>query len=777
MDRMRDREPVLKFCRNRDPSASRCLVVRCRPGTGVTSFLKFVQAELTQEALVVYADARISTKNEIVDVYFAEYSRNRFRHLLTEVTDWRRVAAVALKGLSALTFSLWLSRPLMAGGAEMMQPLLVTPFESQPLERLSRAIRSPARRRPVVFLIDNAHEDFGRIEGLLRTMHAEEYQNIRFVITYAAEEAGDAPYLRFRERVRACGLFPDEWRLGDISAELVSGLAELQNFQLTDAEAAKLAEQSGANIWDVMELLRRAVVPPAFLSPLQQHQLRILLSAGQPLRRSDLWALSAASPLVHVPGEKEFDDALHALAARKMVALSPHEAADLAVALAARTQPEIAALANDWSGSLPVVQEVYDFFDRAERAASPRHSLSYTAPLLYRLSKVVDPARTPARAQKLVGAALAQGSLRDAERYINEACRGGATSVHECYLQISFYIACLEFKRALEIIDSLGAVVERHRILVFLRAIALNRVREHEESLREIDRLVSDGVSVHELSVLASYKVAGLLHEERSGEAARYVRRVESSLVKAVGYGYFLRNAAAAFMWGEALSFSEAETLLSKASKVMQRKGDLFGELTVLNNRGVIDCYRGSFAEGLRCFQQAYAGLRIYGTHHLEEVGVNLGSVLLRVGRIADARRHLVQYCAITEWDFPRCLAENALALAEWLDGDYKMARSRMDSVLKHAGELPLADAQLRSCYNSAVLEAVAEGDTAKLRERIAHLRAANWTVEEELQAVERAAAAARVLPEQVADLWSLDYCQYWSQNPLALLPQELLTL
>ena len=564
-----------------------------------------------------------------------------------------------------------------------------------------------------------------------------------------------------------------------LTQELVSELASAHNLHFSTSKCEDLIKQSAFNIWRLLPLLRNEVGHIEVLSPTEAHILRVLIVAQQSVYRSDLWALSATSPLVHVESEDVWGAALKRLTSLRLVEEAKHGTADTAIALAAGGQPKVYALATDYAELFPVARDMYDYFSEADAAQTPRHSTSYTAPLLYRLSRQIDPARQAIRAQKLVEAALAQGSFKEAKRYIDEARKGGATSVYDQFLQLAFYIACLNFDQAAEILTELGSsTVQRHRILRLLRAVTLNRVRKHGDSLIEINQLIAASeTSSHELSVLASYKTAGLLHEGRWHEATQFVDQIRTSISQAKGYGYFLRNAAAAFMWGEGKELSRADDLLNDARDVMRGGRDVFGECTVLNNQGVLASYHRNFDQGLKLFDRAYSGLRVYGTHHLDQVGVNVGLGMLRLGRIEEARAQLLRHCSIIKWDLPRCFAENALALAEWLLDDQKSAIRRIDETMRESARIKIVEPHQRTLFNAALVEAATNGVSAQFHRLILYLRSAKWTPENTIALLEVNASAGAIPKERLCELWSLDYCQYWSQNPLAMLPHELLTL
>ena len=187
VDRREDLSAVLTFCRDSDLRSPRCLLLKSRPSSGVTSFLKHVKSVTEDAATAVYANVAQDNEREIIANFFAEHSKRRL-NLLMEPVEWSRVTAAALKALGVAAIPLPWLRPALAAGTDLVQPLIFTPFQSQPLEQFSRVVRSRRKKWPVFFFLDNVSNNFERIENLLATTHAPEYGRVKFVIAYVAKE-------------------------------------------------------------------------------------------------------------------------------------------------------------------------------------------------------------------------------------------------------------------------------------------------------------------------------------------------------------------------------------------------------------------------------------------------------------------------------------------------------------------------------------------------------------------------------------------------------------
>ena len=107
-------------------------------------------------------------------------------------------------------------------GTDLAQPLIFTPFQSQPLERFSRVVRSPRKKRSVFFLLDNAEHSFARLENLLATTHVPEYAHIEFVIAYVTTQDGGDEYNLFREYILTSLQKVTELKFEGLTQELLS---------------------------------------------------------------------------------------------------------------------------------------------------------------------------------------------------------------------------------------------------------------------------------------------------------------------------------------------------------------------------------------------------------------------------------------------------------------------------------------------------------------------------------------------------------------------------
>ena len=305
-------------------------------------------------------------------------------------------------------------------------------------------------------------------------------------------------------------------------------------------------------------------------------------------------------------------------------------------------------------------------------------------------------------------------------------------------------------------------------------AVVLNRLRRHEESISLIDAIMKQTNGPDEIALLSSYKISGLLHEEKFEDAARVYYATRESTANAKGRGYYLRNAAACFMWLEPSKYSEAKRILIQAEREMQGRDDNYGALTCACNRGVVLAYAGKLEEARDIFDYVYKHIRIFGTQHIEESATNYGVALLLTGNTKGAYKHLTNFVGLAEEDFPRCLSENALALAEHLLGYTKQAKERIERLTEWTPGVGIKSAIYQTWLNAALMEVLTAKDCNSV----------NWTY---IDTCFGHAAAAHSNPQRIQDrrrllkdiqrvrkdplkafYWEL--CQHWSQNPFAML-------
>ncbi len=146
------------------------------------------------------------------------------------------------------------------------------------------------------------------------------------------------------------------------------------------------------------------------------------------------------------------------------------------------------------------------------------------------------------------------------------------------------------------------------------------------------------------------------------------------------------------------------------------------------------------------------------------------------LGRDDKARRHLRKILSVIDMDFPRTIAECDLAILELRSQRLAEARQRMARVLSVVdNEVHLREASRRVRLTAALVEAIA-GESEETVSRLLREAAEFSTTGYDLSTVGRAIENKLVTAQNASEFYPLEYLQYWSQNPLAMVPAETLT-
>jgi hypothetical protein len=694
----------------------RVLIFRTSKATGSTSFLKHAVKLAGPKDIAVYSDFWSEGPADLADS-FKDKRHRRWRCRLGSFIDEARPLAALLSKM-ALISSAGLSMSEKIGATALFglgEGIVLPQYPSSTIERILRGLTAWPRP-PVVFLIDNAQQKPREVLALLDACVVEKhYGHARFVLTYSdAEEK--LSFKEFRKRLPFLSNAVIEGHFMPIDADFVFEIASTRGLVLDSTECQLLAHRSGNDMWTLTSLLDGhsrsepvEAVEDSALSRIAEFTLRLLLIAEQPLRRSDVRLLGLRSQMVIDEELAGLDEAIEDLRRRHLVEQTALEGSDAVIVLAAQSEPSIRTIAQQMPENLIARRDLYDYFRTVVAVGSMRHAPSSSAALLYRLARVVDPAAVPALAQRMVEVAMGQGSFDDAKQYIDVARPSdGIMSLHDQFVQIAFFVSVQEYERAREVLGLIPRPdFERYRILRILDAVALNRIRSHRDSDRRLDELLREESSVEEKCLLVSYKIGGLLHEERYEEALAIFVEWRRSLRRAGNYPYFLRNSGAVYMWGSGKNLSTAEDILTEAIADFTQLGDGFGIATTQCNLGVVKAYRGDLPSAETLFRDSFDALSTLGIQHVQEAGTNLGTVLLLRGRIPDARDHLNRLLAVMDMDFPRTIAECDMAILDLLSHREQAAKQRMRGLSSVVADVRIRDASRRVWLTAAIVEAV----------------------------------------------------------------------
>lgn len=781
VNRAAEKRCLRDFYEGRLNQAARCLLLRTNRDVGLTFFLQHIERTTAEPWLTVYADCG-SSDPEIIFRRFFERLEERRVLRWHALNVFREFGDVVVRLLSYFLLSTPWSVPVGAA-AGAFPKVATTPYASTPSERFAKLIRSRWWRRPILFLVDNAQEIKPQSLHILSTAYAKEYEHVHFVLCFVEGADRQYGFNTFKQRLCGYGLGVETTTFAPPDEEFIAQIASALNTGLQADERNGLLSVSGGKLSEILAALRGVNSKELPITALGREIIRYLLIAGQPLRQDDILNLILTSPRIAAEASA-VKEALRTLQVNALITVRSHWLGDEA-AIAPGQERGVRGLVSD-SLDLAAIQEMYAHFCRIEEVRSPRHSESAYGALLYKLAKHVDPLSAPARAFDLVRISLGQSDLAAARHYIQQAIGAQPReSVNDLFTVLAFHVAVQEYDEALTLLDRLGSTYWRSvRMLRIIHAIALNRTRSHTASRTEIDTLLSDpDITPEEFALLVSYKVSGLLHEGDLDAARSVFEQSQPRLLLARNRGYALRNCAAVYFWGDQRNHIMAAEILRRAHEIFKQQKDSFGIYTSRNNYGALlgsaaGPKRESAARALPEFVASFEALAIFGTQHLEEAGCNLGVALLLTHQVAKAATHLQKVSAFAAVDFPKVVMESALAFAEAISGDLPSARKRAAKAVQLARAVGLAEAAFHANANAAAIEALAKSEDSRFSTY--YLGAKNcgfWPGAEALEQLGQGKADAAITCETLTEYFSYDYFQYWSQNPLAVLPPPILPI
>jgi hypothetical protein len=548
-DRKDQLAQLSRFLWDQQSRSSRCLLIEASEASGVTHFLRYAAQMSDSRAICVYADLERESLGDIIDRYLGRRAKS-WRGRLCEITKLSSLWNIAFKVLASLSLPVTWFRPAVVGVGELGNGLFFSPYGSQHIEKFAKSYSCPLSHDKTIFFIDNVQASYNKVMDLLRATFAPEYSQVYFILTHVHRVDGTKTFREFCEKVQSTsGHQISVMRFPLPDDELLCAYTDIIGVPIEHEERQEILKECGHNIHSITSRITHPLKSDNELTPIEAYIIRLLSTAGQPLRLSDVRIICFSSPLLVVPENVNWEALLESLRRQQLVQTFQSEDADTLIALSGRSVVSSTAEPADNAQRMAIANELYDYFSEAAKH-SVRHSLSSTSKLLYRLARDVAPEHLPQHAQTLVDVAMRHGSLDEAQQYIDEAV-GGNQNVQACFVQVAFYVSTQDYAKAIEVLERLTKPVwSRHRILRVIHAISLNRVREHAGAASEIDELIAGNCSVDELAVLVSYKIAGLLHEGRYAEARHPQKQFAPQVTTASCYGYFLRTTASVFMWG-----------------------------------------------------------------------------------------------------------------------------------------------------------------------------------------------------------------------------------
>ena len=277
----------------------RVLVARAPRASGLTSFLRY-HSSLCQNAYTsVYADLKARSFAELIEEYCAT-DKKRFIRRFCDLTRMRYLVQVLARTLS-LPGPAVLSKPACLMLADSLPNFLFTPYPSATLHKFSELATCRIARRATIFFLDNGQQQPEKINELLATTFAPEYEHIRFVIGYVDEvNHGDVEFTEFLDRLRATRHSVRTMSFPPPDDKFISEYSIFRGRRMTPLDCRALHEAALGNVYRIKDALDHILLGGEKpISPLAEFILRALIVASCPIFLSDIAIIARDSSLVH----------------------------------------------------------------------------------------------------------------------------------------------------------------------------------------------------------------------------------------------------------------------------------------------------------------------------------------------------------------------------------------------------------------------------------------------------------------------------------------------
>lgn len=769
-----NRKPELRsFEKFLAETGSRCLILAGQPNSGLTSFLSYLEQnyETTDRIIVRVEPDQYNFKN-IYDDFFNEVDNK------SPKSRQKRKKLKILEGAArASAATLW-AVPTVGAAASFLASVaidkFVKNFESEEAAKFAAAARI-LEEFQIFILIDQAHLLDENATKLFNT--AAGFENVHFVLAYKG--GSDA---------RSVADLVDRAEANLFETVLLPfhppGTAFVREYlekngasDLFDPDA--LANECNGNAYRLANRVRKRQKSDDSasnrVSPAVLQIVGYLRVAETALRESEIESIATEDEVIYTHSPNDIRRAIAEAIQLGLIQIRDRSDGDVDVMLRSHSGFMDDNNEDQYVRDLQIADLLYRYFDRVQAVQSTRED-PRVASLLYRLAERVDPPDRGRRALIMVSAALALGSVGAAQRFIERGARAAEIRTLQDYLvRTTFALSSKSYEEALALLDDPPVSTWReYRFCRVLRAVALNRCRQHERSLEESEALIASSEDADELVVIGTYYIGGLVHESKVSAAQEAYWELRSRVEASAHAGYFVRNAAAAF------EPERAVDMLADAERRFQASGDYFGRLTVKANQGAYAAQLGDYGRAERLSAESYDGLKVFGLQHVCEALGNLGLARLLGGDIGGAYRALATLDQVAGNNLPRVYAQMNLATVKAYRGETDAAESMMIQALEGIRSVNVPDGRQRVIANAAlVLHALGRRMTYAQ-----HLRSEAeqdpYTKDPEqtfraLRYIDSHECGAGMPPvAQLPDIYSAGFMQYWTLTPSEILPSHL---
>jgi tetratricopeptide (TPR) repeat protein len=770
-------------------STARFIQCNTQPASGLTSFLKQSTERLRKGKYSFYIDGNQKIPNSFVSQILVEMMKSypslcdSFKdYFLEKYPNDLRGKGTALLSLIPHVGSFakdYLKESLEYGNLAHLQSM---GYPSLIAEMMCPFLIKISEKRSVVILVDNAQElDSWSLE-LIETSISADVKSVSYIMGFVSrknEENKNAENIFWKVSSLGINVASLYFPLPDKS--LIREFCNYEGLNIPETDLFNFSKSSDNNIYKILSFVQNKGLVQATDNSLTKIHVEIigyLDTASQPLRKSDIITLLSNANHFFISSIDEIENAITILVNKGYLEISELPDADILISLQSSSNPYVSRHLTSTPEKLIRARDIYDYFRIAGEDKS-RHSATELALLLYRLSKLVDVSKTSKWGQAILSLSMRMGSIESAKRYVDKAVlEEPISTVQDYFVKIAFHISVRQYKEALGLLrEPPKREWEDIRIFKILLAISYNRCRYHKESEQIILELISTTKHRTELSILLAYSISGHLHENNI-EKARLVFTIYNNQVKgADNYGYFLRNAATAFDTGTTAA------LLKEALDSFMQNRDTFGYYSTLCNLGKTKCKLGLYGEAEVDLEKAYEQLKTFGFHHLHIVLNNLGICKILMNKPADAEIILNRALVFAHNSMPKAYNNINLALLKVYQNKAMEAWIIMTDLENEIRSFTFERVSQKFYLNYAFIAFA----TGRKDDEVSAIIQKSKSFPDRMSKEYTFSRLAHInehlnnqrsyVPSMFLELADFCYLEYWYQNPLELLPEDLLPL
>ncbi len=761
IDRQNDLNFACRFLSEEKESES--IVYETRPASGFSTFLEYICNNQHNGNIGIIASKRESDiyLSLIKSIQQSEQGRIQLR----------KAAATAgiLDGFEVLCRMIPYIGPGITAGRQKLE---MAGLENRNLPReivLAYLKSYSSSKKNLVLAIDDIQSATEDLKELIYMIKEYDLEGIKFLLGHVLRRESSETASEFSDKIYNIGLEivdrefinPDREFVEKYIAEVAPSL---------DVSPSEILEKSNGDIYRIKRLVAsKGLETEIDLTDLERFTLGLLDSASQPLRVSDLITILMDTDYVYVDCEREVSDAIDRLLRINYINKDAVSHGDTFVSLRATSEASRVTLQAD---KLVIADVAYAYFQKFYKN-SIRHSRAELSGLLYRLSQLVSRDSVGYWSRELINSSLGAGTLDIARSQISNSLDfGSPKSKADLMTDVTFNFLTKQYNNALELLNNKDySEWSSDSYLAVLKAVCLNRCRNHIESEKLIKQMLKSEVSDNDACILHSFFINNLVHENRIDEAKKVFQKYIDEFQDVRSYPAFLRTASAIYEPETAIDY------LDKAKTISFKLGDVFGAAAISANIGVALMEIGQHKSALEILDKAYDDLLVFGPHHLHIVQNNLGicNIVLENFQKAEA---LFKKSSRVKSLMPRVYSKINTSMSKSIAGNSEEGLSLMVGLEKEVNECLVDRVRQRYFTNLALLSWYCSEDKKELDRKIKMA----WEHKDRkypestintlslLSQKEPTAISSEKKHAMLLEHWQPCYLEYWYFNPLSSL-------